>query len=189
MLAKDLNEKELRREIYALRRELRDDIREVRTLAKDDFLIPKTAIRQLEKVNKTMRTKAVSKMDKEELQGVYRKLSHIRELKSSTKLGAQQITQHLERIIPSIRKLTPTQTEKMWVAYDKLVSLTGLEHHLKYEVYGAIADTLTQSRISPEELAIKVEQLYNLARRGKLKPDEYKDKTTKLLLQSFKTIL
>lgn len=189
MLANTEDEKELRREIYSLRRELRQDLKKVRALSKDDILLPKTALKQMTKAEAVMRKKAVKYMELPQLQSVYRKLRHIREIKSSTYEGATSQVQHLVSIIPTIRNLSKPQLDKLWEAYDKLVGQNLILKDYKYQVYGSIIDVITNTRISAEELAIRVDELYDKATRGVLDEKDYKDKTTKLLIQSFKPIL
>ena len=189
MVANTKDEKELRREIYSLRRELRQDLKKVRELSKEDVLLPKTALKQMAKAEAVMRKKSIKDMPLSQLQSMYRRLRHIRELKSSTYEGATGQVQHLVSIIPNIRNLSKPQLDKLWEAYDKLVGQNLLLKDYKYEVYGAIIDVITKTRISAEELAIRVDELYDKATRGVLDEAEYKDKTTKLLIQSFKPIL
>ena len=189
MSASILEEVKLRREIYSLRRELRKDLKQVRKLSKQDILIPKTALKNMAKAESVMRKKSVSKMDLSQLQSVYRKLKHTRELKSSTYEGAKEQVNHLVDIIPKIRDLNRKQLDKLWEAYDKLVGQNLLLKDYKYEVYGGIIDVITNTRISADDLAMRVEELYDKKVRGVLDETEYNDKTTKLLIQSFKPIL
>lgn len=189
MVANTSEEKELRREIYSLRRELRKDLKKVREFSKEDILAPKTALKHMAKAEAIMRKTSVSKMKPPQLNSMYRKLKHIRDLKSSTYEGAVRQVNNLVSIIPKIRNLTKEQLDKMWEAYDKLVGQNLLLKDYKYDVYDGVIDVITKTRISADDLAIRVDEIYDKATRGVLDEKEYKDKTTKLLIQSFKPIL
>lgn len=190
MLATTNEEKELRREIYSLRRELRQDLREVRAFAKEEILAPKSALKKMTNVENYMRKKSVSKMNKEELQSTYRKLKYIRELNSSTLEGATRQVEHLGSIIPNINKLSKRQLDKLWSTYEKIVGGNTSLIDYKYDIYGGIVDVISNSNISSDELAIRVEQLYDkVHREGQVDEDDVKDETTKLILRSFKPIL
>lgn len=180
---------QLRREIYSLRRGLRADIKEIKTEIGEDGIYPTWAIDQMRPVETLMRKKAVKYMKKGELQSIYRKLTHIRQLKTSKLEGVKSVAEHLKSNIPNITKLSNEQLKKLWASYGKLVGELKILKDYKYDVYTALADVATQAELSDEELAIRVESLYNKATRGVLDDNETTDETDKILLRSFEPIL
>ena len=181
--------KNLRREIYSLRRELREDISEIRAKAKTDILLPTYAIDRMRKVEAYMKKKSVAIMTERELLRTYRKLRHIRDLKTSTLSGAEKVVSNLVSVVPQIRELSDTQIKKLWSAYDKLVEQSRALSGYKYTVVNVLADVISKKRISVDDLASRVEEIYLLATGGDKNAIKRTDKTTKLLIQSFKHLL
>lgn len=189
MEIKPKTEKELRREIYSLRRDLRTDIKEIKEATKNYSLYPTFAVDKMRELERIMRKKSVSRMNKGELQSIYRKLTHTRQMKTSKLEGVKSVAENLKSNIPNITKLTNEQLKKLWQSYGKLVGELKIFKDYKYEVYTALADVATKTKMSDEELAVRVESLYNKATRGVLDDNEITDKTDKILLRSFDTIL
>lgn len=180
-------EKNLRRDIYALRRELKYDIRDVREAHKKDFLIPDYAVKHMTDLNRIFRNKSVRAMDYTELLKVYRKMLNIRGLKSSTLEGATNARNSLINAIPKLSELNEKQADKMWSAYERLVEQNAALSQYKYDIYNAIADVALQVKnLSVDDIASKVDEIYILARGGELQQNGRTDKVTKLLIQSFK---
>ena len=101
-----LTEKELRKSIYDLRRELRADIKEIRGLAKSDPLIPTYALTYMTDIEKYMRNKAVKYMSFNELKNVYRELTYIRGLESSKVSSAISTGRRFEVLRPNLESLS-----------------------------------------------------------------------------------
>lgn len=188
MLANPQDEKKLRRDIYALRRALRADIKDIRVLIKQDSITPDIAVRKMSKLEAQMREKSVSKMSKQELVSTYRQLKYIRGLKSSTVEGAKETASHYEDIAPKLKNLSKSQIKKFWDTYEHLTDISPLYKYMKYEIFSGLADVVAKMNLSSEELGQAIDQLYQKSVEGEL-DNEPTDKKTRLLLQSFKPIL
>lgn len=177
--------KELRREIYSLRKIIRSDIRQVKNAAKDNHLIPQSAINQMRKLEQKMRQTAVSKMTGTQLRSTYRGLMHIHGLKSGTLEGATKVAERLQGLLSQAQQLTPQQLRKTWEVYHKLVEQSAIFQKYKYEILEVVPDVVTKTRLSADELAIRIEKLYDQTVRGVVDEKQYKSKTSKMLLQNF----
>ena len=188
MIGSPQDDKILRRDVYALRRELRKDIKEIRAEIKADPITPDIAVRKMAKLEKQMKEKAVSKMSPKELRSTYRQLKYIRGLKTSTVSGAKETASHYEDIAPKLKNLSKTQIKKFWDTYEHLTDISPLYKYMKYEIFSGLADVVTKMNLSAEELGQAIDQLYQKSVEGEL-DNEPTDKKTLLLLQSFKPIL
>ena len=188
MIGSPQDDKILRRDIYALRRELRKDIKEIRAEIKADAITPDIAVRKMAKLEKQMKEKAVSKMSPKELRSTYRQLKYIRGLKTSTVEGARETASHYEDIAPKLKNLSKAQIKKFWDTYEHLTDISPLYKYMKYEIFSGLADVVTKMNLSAEELGQAIDQLYQKSVEGEL-DNEPTDKKTLLLIQSFKPIL
>lgn len=140
MLAPDLSLKEMRQEIYRLRRELRADLKEVRELSRTSSLtIPQDALKHMRDLEKrTTKSKggtAVSHMGERELRNLYRDLEYVRGLKSSTPEGASKSAITWQPVKEFLDSTTEETRDKFWEVYNKLVSNRYLEEKFKYEIF------------------------------------------------------
>lgn len=134
MLSHDQNDKNLRRDIYALRRALRKDIKEIKELSKDDPLIPTDATSQMKALEKKMRIKAVAKQNTKELLSTYRQLKYIRDLKSSTPSGAIRISETFQPLRERLSRYSKDKQNEFWSIYGGLYKhYSGFEKY-KYEI-------------------------------------------------------
>ena len=127
-LSSTLSDKELRQEIYKLRRELRADIGEIKNEIKTDKSIPTYAVNDFKEAEKSMRQKSVRSMGRKDLVSTYRNLTYIRNLKSSTLEGARDVIDSLETVKNRIKLMgdvnqplsnlleqsSKSTTEKFW---------------------------------------------------------------------------
>ena len=179
--------KDLRNEIYALRRSLQKDLREVREARKDDELISKRALESYAKATRITKTKSVRDMDKGELQSLRRQLQHIRELKSSTLSGAIEQKTRLIKLVPNITNLSKTQQEKVWSIYSKITEDKIPLKDYKYSLYGAISDLVENTKMSEEALVKNIDTIFDKIYEsdGDIDEDELQSKTEKKVLQYF----
>ena len=206
MLANTQDEKTLRRDVYALRRALRADVAEVKAYIKerkrltkniaktedmreDYHIIPDVAVRRLKNLEKEMKANPVKYMTKKELLSTYRQLKYIRGLKTSTLEGSKEVAKHFNSIATSLSKLSDEHLKKFWDTYEHLTDISPLYKHMRYEIFSGLADIVGKTNMTAEELGEAIDKLYDKSVRGELDLNEDTDKTTKLLLQSFKPIL
>lgn len=206
MLANQQDEKTLRRDIYALRRALRADISQVKAYIKehkrltkniaktedmreDYHIIPDVAVRKFKSIEKEMKANPVRYMDKKELLSTYRQLKYIRGLKSSNIEGAVIIAEHFKSIATPLSKLSDEKLEKFWDTYEHLLDISAIYKYMRYEIFTGLADVASKTNLNADELAQAIDNLYDKSVRGELDINEDTDKTTKLLIQSFKPIL
>lgn len=135
MKAVELNDKELRREIYALRRALRIDIKEVKKASKVVTEIPTYAATHLAKAEKEMKAKSVCKREGAELSSIYRELKYIRGLKSSTLEGAIETAEKFEPIAKELKTLSEEKRKEFWDIYKKMYEDNPLYEKFKYEIF------------------------------------------------------
>ena len=148
-LSSQLTEKELRTEVYRLRRELRSSVKEVRELSRTSPTIPTYAIDKLKELERSYRKKSVSKMTKPELVSNYRALEYIRGLKSSTASGAIEVGRKFEPFKDELNKLSKSERDLFWDVYQRFYSETrGTAERFKYEVFdtGVLTSVVNRAR-------------------------------------------
>lgn len=184
-LSSNLSDKELRQEIYKLRRELRVDIGEIKNEIKTDKSIPTYAVDDFRKAEKYMREKSVRSMGRRELVSTYRNLTYIRNLKSSTLEGARDVIDNLETVKNRIKLMgdvnqplsnlleqsSKSTNEKFWDIFKRTFDgRADLRERYKYEIWNSIADYMEEGGTNSEEFSSMVEALYD-----KVLDNEYND--------------
>lgn len=184
-LSSNLSDKELRQEIYKLRRELRVDIGEIKREIKTDKTIPTYAVNDFKEAEKSMRAKSVRSMGRKDLVSTYRNLTYIRNLKSSTLEGARDVIDSLETVKNRIKLMgdvnqplsnlleqsSKSTTEKFWDIFKRTFDgRADLRERYKYEIWNSIADYMEQGGTNNEEFSSMVEALYD-----KVLDNEYTD--------------
>ena len=164
MKATELNDKELRREIYALRRALRTDIKEVRDISKSSPTIPTYAISHLSKAENEMRTKSVKKREGAELLSIYRQLKYTRGLKSSTLEGALETAEKFEPIAEHLKSLSQEKRQEFWDIYGELYKHSSTLERFKYELFEYIDSKFGEDL--PEDIASTLIEEYAKAVEG-----------------------
>lgn len=156
-----MTDKQLKKEIFKLRKQLRQDIKEVRLLAKTNSLIPTTAIKKMSALEKTMRDTAVSNMTPKQLRNLYRDLRYVRDLKSSTPHGAETTAQRFSPLEAKLKSLSPRTRRAFWEVYSKLYEETnGQIEQFKYALFESdLIDNISSGQSS--KLAIKIEDMFN----------------------------
>lgn len=148
-LSSQLTEKELRKEVYRLRRELRSSVKEVRELSRTSTTIPTYAIDKLKELERSYRQKSVKRMTKPELVSNYRALEYIRGLKSSTVSGAIEVGRKFEPFKEELNKLSKSERDLFWDVYQRFYSETrGTAERFKYEVFdsGVLTSVVNRAR-------------------------------------------
>ena len=91
--------------------------------------------------------KRLSELSRKELENLYRDLSYIERLKSSTVRGAKEVQRKLEPIKNNLKTLSPEAKKKFWEIYGKQYEITsGTFEKYKYEVWGTILDMMYQGK-------------------------------------------
>lgn len=157
--SKQMTDKELRQDIYKMRREVEANIKGVKELQKSEssLAVPTDAIQQYAKLNRLMRNKSVRRMDRDELISVRRQLAYIKGLKSSTVEGAKKTAVKFEPLNHKLKSLSPSLQDKFWEVYRKAYSDTkGQLENFKYEIFESdLIDTIN-SGTDTGELAQKI---------------------------------
>lgn len=135
MKATELNDKELRREIYALRRALRTDIKEVKDISTVSSTIPTYATSHMTKAEEEMRLKSIRKREGAELLSIYRELKYIRGLKTSTLEGALEVAEKFEPLAKELRTLSEVKRKEFWDIYKKMYEENPLYEKFKYDIF------------------------------------------------------
>lgn len=138
MKAHSQDAKSLRKDIYKLRKSLRENIREVGEASKASSLIPTDAVQQMRKLEKQMREKAVSKLNTSELTTLYRKLKYVDNLKSSTLEGAKTTAERWTPIKRNLDSLSQEQRDKWWGIYENLYKYYSGFQNYKYDIFNVI---------------------------------------------------
>lgn len=160
-LTSQLTMKEIKKEIFRMRRELRSSLKEVRDFSRISYTLPTYALKDMREAEKIMRQKAVSKMTKKELISMYRKLSYIQGLKTSTLSGAIEVSKNFEPLRDRLGVTSPKNREKFWDIYRRFRSVTGgTGEKYKYlifdtEIYDIIIDKLDTGETG-EEITIQL---------------------------------
>jgi hypothetical protein len=154
-----LTDEELRREIYSLRRTLKEDIRAVREASKLDPTIPRDAINQYKKISKLMKEKSVRSMDTRDLKSTYRQLGYIRGLKSSTLEGAEKTAETFYPIKQFLDVLSPTLRDEFWDYYGKAYKENPFLEKFKYEIMEISKDIMISGRQLTPKLLTELLQI------------------------------
>lgn len=161
-----LTDKELRREIYSLRRTLKEDIKAVREASKLDPTIPRDAVKQYREIDKYMKANPVSKMGLKELKSTYRQLGYIRELKSSTLEGAEKTADTFYPIKEFLDTLSPKLRDTFWDYYGKAYKENPFLENFKYEIMETAKDIMISGEeLTSDNFAITLEKMFNLTQR------------------------
>ena len=80
------------------------------------------------------------KLDKKQLQSLYRDVKYISNLKSSTVKGALSTKNKFEPIRDKLNTLSKTQQEKFWEIYGKLYETNATMEKFKYEIFDESID-------------------------------------------------
>lgn len=171
--SRDLTDKELRQEIYKLRRELRADMQDIRQALKSERNLPDYALRDFREAEKSMREKSVSKQDRKELQSTYRNLQYIRGLKSSKAENLQDVYNKVTKRIDDVSKINNADLNYFLQHADKDVvkmfwdiykgtfeGASGIRENFKYELFGTIVDYIESGGLNEKYFALVVEALY-----------------------------
>jgi hypothetical protein len=95
--------------------------------------------------------KRLSELSRKELENLYRDLSYIEKLKSSTVRGAKEVQRKLEPIKNNLKTLSPEAKKKFWEIYGKQYEITsGTFEKYKYEVWGTILDMMYKGKTEEE---------------------------------------
>ena len=156
----------LRKEVFALRRELNKQIKEVREYSRQETTAPRQALKQVTELNKMLRQKSITARDYRGLTTIRRKIQHIMQMKTSTLKGAKETSEHLKKLIPNLNKLNRSTIDKMFEVYDKLTEMHGSMVNFKYELYQEVTklyldETTGRSReLDPDVLTGAIMELY-----------------------------
>lgn len=182
-----MDEKQLRKEIYNLRKNLRQDIKAVRgdfrtatSYAKELKNVdkeveitsyPTYALDDMRKLEKLFRQKAVRYMDKKELQDTYRDLRYIRNLKSSTVEGAREVFENFQPIADKLGKLDEKERKAFWDIYKYARENKGLLEHFKYQLFNELVDSKAYVELKGNEegirsLAEKIQEKFHTTYKG-----------------------
>lgn len=133
-----LSQAQLKKEIYKLRRELRDDMSKIRSALKSTPNIPTDALKKMQDIEKTFRVKSIKDMEKKELQSVYRQLRYIRGLRTSKLGGAVETMVRFSPIKEKLDSLSKEKRDEFWGIYGALYSeFSGMSKY-KYEILQTI---------------------------------------------------
>lgn len=183
MKATPQEEKILRREIYALRRELRRDISKVKELALNDVssLTPTYAIDKMKSLEKEMRKYSVRKRSTPELVSLNRQLKYIRNLKTSTPEGALKTKELFQPIRNKLSQMTEDERKEWYKAYDELYNKSLNYEKFKYEIFD-----FTDKIFSGDNTEYIVDLVTNAYKEAEIKhkeeTDEYDEDRVKVLL-------
>lgn len=129
-----LSDKALRHEIYAVRRELREDLKQVREIAKNQPHFPRYSLQHMSKLEKQMRDVAVRDMSTTQLRTLYRDLNYIKSLKSSSVKGVTSMSFALEPIKEDLKTFSKTKQKEFWDMYGRLYQVYSESSRFKYEI-------------------------------------------------------
>ena len=136
------DDKTLRKET---RRLIKNISRRIERIEKyDKITTPQYAVENYRSLNIPKR---LDKLSRKELENLYRDLSYIERLKSSTVKGAKEVQRKLEPIKNKLEVLSPEAQKKFWKIYGKQYEITsGTFEKYKYEVWGTIVDMMYQGK-------------------------------------------
>lgn len=153
ILSHNKSDKELRKDINDLRKELREDIKGVenyiKSLQPSEFM-PKVAVNKFHELDKTIKEKGISNMSTEELKTVYRDLEYIRTLKTSTVEGAIKSKQLWQPIEEKLSTFGKREKRRFFKAYDKLYEEIPVVMQFKYQLFDIASENakeMTQAEL------------------------------------------
>ena len=136
MKAANLTDKELRKEIRRLDRNLSRRIANIEGLGSS---APQYAINRYREATKDV--KSLSALSNKQLVTLHRDLRYIDALKSSTVKGAKDVAIKFEPIREALEALSPNMRDKFWEIYGKLYERTGnTMEGFKYEIFATNVD-------------------------------------------------
>lgn len=136
MKAANLTDKELRKEIRRLDKNLSRRIANIEGLGSS---APQYAINRYREATKDI--KSLSALSRKQLVTLHRDLRYINALKSSTVKGAKDVQTKFEPIRDKLSALSPDTRKKFWEIYGKLYESTGgTMENFKYEIFATNID-------------------------------------------------
>lgn len=161
-LTSRMTPKELRKEIYSLRRQLRTNLKGVRELQKFSPLVPRYATNKMKELEKQMRQTSVRKMEEKELRNLYRDLNYISGLKSSTPAGAMETAERFEPLRQRLNNFSESLRDKFWRIYGKIYeSSNGTIDKFKYTIFESDLIDEISSATDEDELVQRIIEEYD----------------------------
>lgn len=158
---RDMTDKEIRKEIYKLRRELKKEAKDLINLAEVDKLIPLTAVEQLNQFEEELRKgKSVKRQDTKELRKTLRQIRYINNLESSHVDGAIKGGRRFEPIRQTVEQLNEEQKKEFWQVYKDLYKEGPIYERFRYEIYEIMDKSWNaEYSASPEQLVTAIKDL------------------------------
>lgn len=159
--SRDMVDKEMRKEIYKLRRELKAEAKQIKELAKTDKLIPLTGTDQLKQFEKELRKgKSVRRQDTKELRKSLRQIRYINDLETSHVDGAIKGGRRFEPIRKTVEQLNEEQKKEFWQTYKELYREGPIYERFRYELYEIMDREWNKfDGLSPEQLVTAIKDL------------------------------
>lgn len=137
MLASELAPKEMRKEVRRLIRNLSRRITNIEGLGTS---APQYAVNKYRNLEKDL-PRDLRKLSPSKLTTLYRDLTYIGNLKTSTVKGALKVSKTFEPIRQQLDVLSPDLRNKFWEIYGKLYGETGGQiENFKYEIFNTNID-------------------------------------------------
>lgn len=159
--SRDMVDKEMRKEIYKLRRELKAEAKQIKELAQTDKLIPLTGTDQLKQFEKELRKgKSVKNQDTKELRKTLRQLRYINDLETSHLSGAVKGGKRFEPIRQTVEQLNEEQKKEFWQTYKELYREGPIYERFRYELYEIMDREWNKfDGLSPDQLVTAIKDL------------------------------
>lgn len=162
------DEKMLRQAIYDLRRELREDIKEVKEYSKTSF-VPLDAVLSMREIEDYMVRKPVKSMDIKDLRKTYKELDYIRGLKSSTLEGAKATgTIYMDDLKKRLLELPKNEQEEFWKMYGQVKRDIPISELFKYDIIKTLDDVYIKSGVRDSRgLTQTIEDMFKISEKYK----------------------
>lgn len=173
------DEKMLRQAIYDLRRELREDIKEVKEYSKTSF-VPLDAVLAMKDIEDYMVRKPVKSMDIKDLRKTYKELDYIRGLRSSTLEGAKSTgTIYMDDLKKRLLELSKNEQEEFWKMYAQVKRDIPISELFKYDIIKTLDDVYIQNGVRDSRgLTQTIEDMFKISEKYKYMSGDDTDVTS-----------
>lgn len=162
MKAHNTNKQDLLRDIREIDKNLSRRMGRIRS--KEN--LPQYAVNSYDKLKSRINFKKLNSLNAEELTKVYRNISYINNLKSSTVEGAKIAAKTYEPLKERLATLSPSSRKKIQTLYNKYVEETaGLSDFFKYEILDTETDLFFEGE-NEEDILYRLTKIFNEAYEG-----------------------
>lgn len=164
--------KTIRKQIYAIERELRSEFTQIKEENKErekngEIPLPTYALDLYEKMlfKRKKAETSIADMDYDTLKSQMRQLNYIKNLTSSSYQGAKDVSDTLEPLKDVLKHMSKSNRDRFWDSYQRLIENRGIEQKFKYEIWDTYREQILKAkrghkRIDIEDIEQKIINLW-----------------------------